>query len=366
MTSQVYIDLREQLDQYSLGFPPTASGVEIKILQKLFTEEEADMYLNLSMVLEEPEALGKRIGRETEDVAALLERMVDKGLIFRAKKGETFRYAAVPFVVGAYEFQLKRMDREFAELFDRYFVEAFGKQGISVDPPMRTVPVNKAIDYSFPVEPYEDVKAIIRQKDTISVANCVCRVQQGLLEKGCNQPLEACFQFGSHAHYYVDKGMGRFVTTDEALEILDKCEAAGLVAQPFSAQDAGGLCNCCGDCCGVLRAIKLDPKPASRVLTNYYAEVDPEACSACGTCSDRCQMDAITVGSADVAEVDRDRCIGCGLCVTTCPSEALSLRNKPESERRAPAVTARDYLVQLASTRGKSLIPLAITKRSQK
>lgn len=366
MTSQVYFDLREQLDQYSLGFPATESGVELKILQKLFTEEEADMYLNLSMILEEPAALGARIGRKTEEVAALLERMVDKGLIFRTKKGETLKYAAVPFVVGSYEFQLKGMDKEFAELFDQYFLEVFGRQGISLDPPLRTVPVNKSIDYSFPVEPYEDVKAIIRQKDIISVANCICRVQQGLLEKGCGQPLEACFQFGSHAHFYVDKGMGRFVTTDEALEILDKCEAAGLVPQPFSAQDAGGgLCNCCGDCCGILRAIKLDPKPASRVLTNYYAEVDPEICSACGTCADRCQMDAVAIGISDVAEVDLDRCIGCGLCVTTCPSEAVSLRKKPESERRAPAPAARDYIMRLATTRGKSLIPLAVTKKSQ-
>src|SRR5271157_1737766 len=33
-------------------FPSTESGVEIKILQKLFSEEEAGLYLNLSMMLE--------------------------------------------------------------------------------------------------------------------------------------------------------------------------------------------------------------------------------------------------------------------------------------------------------------------------
>jgi MinD superfamily P-loop ATPase len=37
--SKIYYELREQLDQYSVGFPTTTSGVEKKILEKLFTEE---------------------------------------------------------------------------------------------------------------------------------------------------------------------------------------------------------------------------------------------------------------------------------------------------------------------------------------
>ncbi len=365
MSGQVYQDLREQLDQYSMGFPATESGVEMKIIEKLFTEDEAEMYLNLSMLLEPPEAVAQRIGKDSTEVAALLERMVDKGLIFRIKKGDSYRYGAVPFVVGSFEFQVKTMDREFAELFDQYLLEAFGRQGIAQTPPMRTIPVNKSIDHSWPVAPYEDVKQLVKGKKKIAVSKCVCRVQQGLLGKGCDMPLEVCIQFGSHADYYVDKGMGRFITEKDALEIIDKCEEAGLVPQPFSAQDAGGFCNCCGDCCGILRSIKLDPKPASRVITNYYAEVDAAECTACETCIDRCQMEAIGIGSDDVAVVNRDRCIGCGLCVTTCPTEALSLKAKPESERREPPATGKDYVMQLASARGKSLIPLTVIKRSQ-
>ncbi|MEW6112878.1 MAG: 4Fe-4S binding protein, partial [Thermodesulfobacteriota bacterium] len=326
MPSQVYHDLREQMDQYSIGFPSTQSGVEVKILEKLFTEEEADMYLNLSMMLETPEAVAQRIGQDPGKVASILERMVDKGLIFRLKKGDSAKYGAVPFVIGSFEFQLKDMDKEFAQLMEQYFNEALAKQGISHTPPLRTVPVNKSIDYSWPIMPYEDIKGMMKGKEKISVAKCICRVQQGLLDKGCGKPLEVCFQFGSHADYYVDKGMGRYITQEEALQILDKCDEAGLVPQPISSQELGGMCNCCGDCCGILRSIKFHPKPAERVLTNYYAEVDPEVCSACETCVDRCQMEAILVGDKEVAEVNRDRCIGCGLCVTTCPSEALSLK----------------------------------------
>jgi len=365
MSANLYDDLREQLDQYSVGFPATESGVEIQILKKLFTEEEDEMYLNLSMMLETPLEVAKRINRDCGEVSDLLERMFEKGQIFRVKKGEVRKYGAAPFVVGSYEHQVKSMDREFAELFERYFVEAFGRHGLSQSAPMRTVPVNKSINHLWQVQPYEDLKQIIKTKEQISVANCVCRVQQGLIDKGCDKPLEACLQFGSHAQYYVDKGMGRFITKGEALEILDKCEEAGLVPQPFISQDTGGICNCCGDCCGILRSIKLHPKPVDKVLTSHYADIDPSGCSACETCLDRCQMEAIKIAPNDIASVDRDRCIGCGLCVTTCPSEAISLKLKPETERKEPPATGKDYVMQLASARGKTLIPLAVIKKFQ-
>ena len=87
MTAKVYYDLREQLDQYSMGFPATESGVELRILERLFSEEEAELYLGVSMLLETPETIAQRIGRDAAAVAALLERMFEKGLIFRLRKG---------------------------------------------------------------------------------------------------------------------------------------------------------------------------------------------------------------------------------------------------------------------------------------
>ncbi|NIR15681.1 MAG: 4Fe-4S ferredoxin, partial [Desulfobacterales bacterium] len=102
MTSDIYYQLREQLDQYSVGFPATESGVEIEILQKLFTEEEAQMYLNLSMMLETPEAVAERLKQDPEKVARLLEQMAQKGLLFRLRKEGLTRYGVAPYVVGIY------------------------------------------------------------------------------------------------------------------------------------------------------------------------------------------------------------------------------------------------------------------------
>jgi NAD-dependent dihydropyrimidine dehydrogenase PreA subunit len=360
--SRVFRELREQLDQYSVGFPETKSGVEIKLLEKLFDEEEARMYLQLSMMLETPQAIAERTKRDPTEVGRLLERMAEKGLVFRLRKKGTTKYAAVAFVVGIYEFQVNTMDRELAELMEQYMEEAFTKQISDHTAPMRTIPVNRAISVSWPVAPYEDARQIVQTKDRIAVTNCICRVQQGLLEKGCEKPLEVCFSFGSHADYYVEKGISRWISQEEALIILDSCEEAGLVPQPFNAQNPGGMCNCCGDCCGILRALKKQPKPAASVIANYYAVVDSTLCSGCETCLDRCQMEAITVGPDAVAHADLDRCIGCGLCVSACPTEALELRPRPEGERREPPAKAQDTMMELAQKRGKSIIPLVFTK----
>jgi hypothetical protein len=52
MAADIYRKLQQQLDHYSMGFPETASGIEIKILQYLFTEQEAQMFSLLTSMLE--------------------------------------------------------------------------------------------------------------------------------------------------------------------------------------------------------------------------------------------------------------------------------------------------------------------------
>ncbi|MCP4628257.1 MAG: 4Fe-4S ferredoxin, partial [bacterium] len=46
---------------------------------------------------------------------------------------------------------------------------------------------------------------------------------------------------------------------------------------------------------------------AEVVTSNYNAHADPELCTACETCFDRCPIEAISLNPEDVAEVNRDR-----------------------------------------------------------
>ncbi len=312
-------------------------------------------------MLETPASVAQRTGRDADKTAEQLEEMARKGLIFRKRKAGNVLYAAVPFVIGSFEFQVKRMDAEFARLVELYFNEAFMGQMTDNMPPLRTIPVGKSVDTASKVASYADAREIVKTKAKIALAECICRKQQKFIDKGCGKPLEACFSFGSHAEFYIENGMAKAITQDEALAILDECEKAGLVNQPANMINPGGMCNCCGDCCGVLRSLRQQPRPAEMVLNNFRAVVDEELCTGCEICIERCQMDALSLNQDDISVVDKDRCIGCGLCVSTCPTEAIKLQLKPEAELLDPPSSGQEMMIKMAEKRGKNLMPLSMS-----
>ncbi len=336
-----------------MGFPEAASGIEIEILRSLFSETDAILFTHMTPFLETPDSVAQRLDRPVDDVALELDDMAERGLLFRVIKGDQRKYGAIPFVHGIFEFQVGNMGREFAEkvqvYFDEVFHEAMRRDG---DLFLRTIPVNKSIDPDLRVANYDDAVEILKGLEKIVVTNCVCRVRADRMEEDCGKPLEVCFLFGSMGQYYVDRGMGRQISLNEAVEILESCHEAGLVTQPASSQNPGGMCNCCGDCCGSLAALNKHPEPATLVFSNYVAALDIGDCEGCETCVDRCQMDALIMDDSGVCELTVERCIGCGLCVTTCPSEALTLHPKPQELQRVPPETTRAQMMAMAQKRG--------------
>ena len=353
----VYERLRDRLDDLATGFPATKSRVEIRILKRLFTEAEAEFFIRLPPLLKTPEDIAKMLAHDPGEMSELMEGMAKKGLLFRQRKGGEVRYAPVPYVVGIFEFQVGRMDRHMASDMEEYFETALGPTLQSFKTPvMRTVPINRDLATKWPVAPYEDILNFLDKQEVIAIAPCICRTVSRLNGRGCDKPLETCFMFGSHAHFYVENGMGRYINKEEARDIVKRNEEVGLVMQPFNSQKFGGMCSCCGDCCGMLRSLKKQPVPAAAVQSNYFAEVDSEKCTGCETCLDRCQMEAIKMVD-EIATIDRDRCIGCGLCVTTCSSEALRLTRKSEDDLYAPPETGAETYMQIAIERGRNLMP---------
>ncbi len=349
----IYEKLRARLDDLATGYPATDSKIEIRLLERLFSEEEAELFLHLSPLLQKPADVAKQLNRDSDEISAMMEIMAQKGLLFRKRKGERARYAAVPYVVGIFEFQLGKMDEGFARDHEEYFKTAFGRTIQSFKTPvLRTVPINRQLVADYPVAPYEDVLQIIEMQDKIAIAPCICRSTRKLAGEECDKSIENCFSFGSHAEYYVENGMGRYITIEEAKEIVTKNEAEGLVMQPFNSQKVGGMCSCCGDCCGVLRSLKMHPSPAEMVQSNYFARVDDAECTGCETCVERCQIDAIEVVDG-ISTIDLNRCIGCGLCVTTCPVDAIALIKKPEDQLYEPPKTGTETYIRIMQERGK-------------
>ena len=351
--SDVYERLRKRLDDLAVGYPETESKVEIRLLKRLFTEAEAEFFVQLHPLLEAPADVAQRLKRDPDEVEALMEQIAKKGLLFRKRAGNGARYAAVPYVVGIFEFQVGSMDEAFARDNEQYFEQIFLKTGLSHKTPvLRTIPIKREIVAEWPIAPFEDVLQIIDNQEKIAIAPCVCRTQRGLAGHDCDKPKDNCFSFGSHAEYYVENGMGRYITKEEAKKILIKNEEAGLVMQPFNSQKVGGMCSCCGDCCGMLRSLKKQPNPAEAVQSNYYARVDEELCTGCETCVDRCQMDAVEVVDG-ISTVYLNRCIGCGLCVTTCPAEAIRLIKKADDQLYRPPRSGAETYIRIMQERGK-------------
>ena len=265
---------------------------------------------------------------------------------------------AEQFVIGFWEGQVDRLDHELVEMFEEYLPTLAESGDWAKGPQLRTIPIHESIPIDYVILPYEHIDAIVASHNTFAVANCICRQEMRLIGHDCGKPLETCLALDSGADFIVQNGRGHYITREKAIEIIHKAEESGLVLQPSNDRNIGNICMCCGDCCGVLRSLKMNPHPARMVSSPFYAVIDQDACSGCGTCLDRCQMEAIGLPDG-VAEIDLERCIGCGLCVTTCPEAALSLVRKSEDQQRKVPNNVVHMTIQLAQARGK-LSPLKL------
>ena len=349
----VYQTLAKHLDKLPGGFPATASGVEIRILKRLFSPEEAELAVCLNMMPEAPEAIAARTGLHAEVIALKLDEMSRKGLIYRSGKGEDKAYSAAMFVMGIWEYHCNDLTEDLVQDFNAYLPQIHLKSWMKSNTHhKRIVPVSADIAPELNICSYDDAEALIKSQKKIVLGTCICRKEQQLIGKGCSGPLDVCLFFGNVAHFCEENNLCRSISVEEALEALERGRKAGLVLQPSNAQAPSTLCMCCGCCCLFLKNIKAMDKPGRYAHTNYYAQVDEEKCIACGACADRCHMDAITV--KETASVNSARCIGCGVCVTDCPEEAMRYRQKEKADQYVPPANIYETFMNMVLERDKA------------
>jgi Na+-translocating ferredoxin:NAD+ oxidoreductase subunit B len=353
MAKDIYEALAIHLDKLPAGFPRSDSGAEMRILRRLFTPEDAELTLHLTVIPEEPRVIARRAGVPVSEAAIRLDEMDKKQLILcmRNKSGRP-QYMAQQYVVGLWEAQVNRLTPELVQDAQEYESTVINTEHWRKAPQLRTIPINKSIVVHNEVMPYEMAEEIVRDHSSFSVANCICRQSMRLLGKGCDKPEESCLGIGVVADYIVEHGRGRRISREETLDILKRADEVGLVLQPDNAQDPYFMCTCCGCCCAVLHAFKRDPKPASIATSPFFARLDASTCKGCGLCAKRCQMGAFHLEDKK-SVLDPDRCIGCGLCVTTCPTNSLSLARKPQAEQAAVPKDHLKSLLKVAQARGK-------------
>lgn len=328
MTDAIYEQLVDALNALPNGFPRTPSRVELRLLAKICSPEEAALASQLRGEFEPASEIAARVGESQQSVTKRLIALVRRGLAWIWKREGTLCFRLAPFIVGLYEEQLDRLDHELAHLVEAYMLDG-GAAGIMGPQPAlhRVMPARHAIKTES-ILPYEDVRALILAAKTFHVRDCICRAQQDYVGRRCKFPLDVCLSVSD----YERPAAPGDVTQQEALALLDRCEELGLVHTVSNVmQGMSYVCNCCGCCCGILRGITEWGLEHSIARANYNAAIDADTCQGCGICVERCQVHAIAMQD-DVAVVDAARCIGCGLCVTGCPHEAAHLERLPEAE----------------------------------
>jgi len=338
--SQVYRELQRYLDRLPGGFPEVESGLDIKLLKRFFTPEEAELARQLSMKPEPLPRIYNRVrksGITIEELRQLLDRMMRKGTILTAEEGYTeTHYSNAEFAMGGiFNFQINRLSKELLADYHQYMAERRSKArpGSGGGLPLRTIPVEQSIPLpeKYRVSDYDSVRKLVENaRGQIAVANCICRQTAEVLGGKCAKTdlTEACLIIGpDHARRHVDMGIGRYISKEEAFDILNKAQQAGLVLQPENSRRPEAICCCCGDCCVLLKMLTKHPRPVELYITNYYVEVDRGLCTGCEVCVQKCQLNARVMVDG-VAEVNLNRCIGCGNCVVLCPAAANKLRKK--------------------------------------
>ena len=357
-TENPYEKLARVLDKIPNSFPAVEDGTHLRVLEWIFTPEEADLASKLKMRGETAEEIANRLNLDKKEVKERLETMDSKGQIIAYYSEEGKKFALFQWVVGIYEEQLFRMDEKFAKLTDEYFKKAkFG--GLMTTKPAvhRVVPVNKVIKTEIEVHPFEEVERFIEEAKSWGVRDCICKVQQKLIGKECNYSETVCLVFAPVENYFQNDKNTRPITKEESHRILRHAEDIGLVHSTRNTQDVTSyICNCCSCCCGILRGLIEFEQPHAFAKANYVMTVNEDLCIGCEACLDRCQFEALEIIDS-ICHVN-DRCVGCGVCALVCPEDALQLERRKTADLEEHPITRKEWIEQKAKARNINISDL--------
>jgi len=134
------------LDRLPNGFARTPSNVEIPLLRRIFSPEEASLVGRLRGHMEAVDVIADRVELPPEEARRRLMKLARRDLVWFVERAGSRRFRLAPFIVGIFETQLETMDHELAHLVEQYFADG-GASGImkrqsALD---RVVPAQRAV-----------------------------------------------------------------------------------------------------------------------------------------------------------------------------------------------------------------------------
>lgn len=255
----------------------------------------------------------KLTGKSEEYLEDILAKMSEVGLVEYNWENEKHKkqWILPMYVPGSAEFTNMNADvlREHPEMgrfFERMSRLPLEKITPMVPPGgagigMHVIPVEKAIDMENQSVSVEHISHWLDKYDGKYAASpCSCRASRKTYDEGCaDDPADWCIAMGDMADYVVETNKGgRYITKEEALEILQKAEDNGFVHQITNIDGENkifAICNCNVNVCYALRTSQLFNTP-NMSRSAYVANVETANCVACGRCVEHCPAGALKLG----------------------------------------------------------------------
>jgi ferredoxin len=338
-----------------------ANETLVDLLKTLLNEEQVKFILNFRKPRLSFGELKQKTDLKNSQLMEMLNSLMDNGFImdWPIEGSDEMEYRLLPPVADTFEYSLVKFDRPFeqkkklAKIYDKMFDEATemtqsnyeGLKPIFKDNmPIfaRIIPVEREL--SVPQEkilPLHEASKIIDEQETISLSECPCKLQRALVEEPCKiaSDINRCIHFGNIGRYFIEHNLGKQISREEAKKVLKAAEADGLVHKTFHddfdlEQSENAICNCCKDCCILFQSYYRGTFPF-HTLTSYITELDENICKGCGTCVEKCPIEALSLINRK-SQHDENKCIGCGVCTTQCPEGARSLKQTAQREIYLP------------------------------
>ncbi len=340
MSEQVYKDMVKVMSSRGMMFGGKDIPEFYQVAKALFTPEEAETNNAMPAKTFSAVQLAEIMGRDAVELEVKLKQMADRGLCTTYMKEDLRLFRAAPFVPGIFEYVFMAgtttdRDKELAKYIKEYKEAWEAETPLVIPYPMqRVITVDETIETGNKVHTYDQVKTYIEENDDIAAANCYCR-HAALLrgEDTHGMPMQVCFSFGKIAQYTAECLGARKLTKEEAYESLKECRDAGLVHMTHNiSEGVGYLCNCDQWHCYAIKTVLKQSKPSAVFNSGFEPKFDPDRCTACETCLDRCPANALVMGDQGVPEVDLNLCFGCAACATGCDDETITMIAKPGHE----------------------------------